>query len=293
MNTLTRCLQLLKINLDDRIRKTAFELIEKSHDQTRTMKTQHGKWIIALNAIAGSCLLNQHVFSQSEIYDFLTVAVTTSIERRTRAIDEIIFRMYRDIMANYESSENKLKVAYPKIIVDVIAILAKGIDTRGKKIPLHNTEDYYQMRKVDVIGTSPSSVITDLSISTITSTTAASTSATATSIKNLERDEKREEPIPIEYKEQQYPNKEEEAELIESLTKITDRSKKDIQASIAKLQRRDIERIKDLCKNYNKLQKYSKLITDNHEVRKGQTMVLATTGVPEKISRLHLTDSGI
>jgi hypothetical protein len=60
-------------------------------------------------------------------------------------------------------------------------------------------------------------------------------------------------------------------ELVESLNKITDRSKKDIQASIAKLQRRDIERIKDLCKNYNKLQKYSKLITDTDDLQKFKT----------------------
>jgi exonuclease VII large subunit len=129
------------------------------------------------------------------------------------------------------------------------------------------------MRKVDVIGTSPSSVIADVSIPT--TTTAASTSATAAGIRNIKRDEKREELISTDYKEQQqYPNKEdekEEAELVESLNKITDRSKKDIQASIAKLERRDIERIKDLCKNYNKLQKYSKLITDTDNLQKFRT----------------------
>ena len=277
---LTRCLQLLKINYNDnQIGKTAFKLIEIAvHEQT-TKKTYVGQWIIALNVIAGSCILNQRIFSQSEIYDFLTVAVTTSIQRRTKTIDEIIFRIYRDIMANYESSDNKLKVAYPKIIVDVIAILTKGVDTSGKKIPLHNVEDYYQMRKVDVIGTSPSSVIADVSIptapTTTATTTAASTSATAASIKNIKKDGKREEPVSTDYKEeQQYPNKEDEeevAELVESLNKITDRSKKDIQASIAKLQRRDVERIKDLCKNYNKLQKYSKLITDADNLQKFRT----------------------
>jgi hypothetical protein len=128
------------------------------------------------------------------------------------------------------------------------------------------------MRKSDV-GTSSSSVIADVSISTTPA--AASTSATAASIRNIERDEKREEPVSIEYKEQQqYPSKEdeeEEAELVESLNKITDRSKKDIQASIAKLDRRDIERIKDLCKNYNKLQKYSKLITLDGDQQKFKT----------------------
>jgi hypothetical protein len=185
-------------------------------------------------------------------------------------------------MVNYESSDSKLKVAYPKIIVDVIAILTKGVDTSGKKIPPHNIENYYQMRKVDVIGTSPSSVIADVSIPTTITTTAVSTSATAASIRNIERDGKREEPVSIEYKEQQqYPNKEdeeEEAELVESLTKITDRSKKDIHASISKMQRRDIERIKDLCKNYNKLQKYSKLITDADNLEKFKTALENETG---------------
>ena len=269
---LTRCLQLLKIDNDNQISKTATKLIEKAISEQTAKKIHVGEWITTLNAIAGSCLLNQRVFSQSETYDFLTVAVTTSMEGRTKAIDEIIFRIYRDIMANYESSDSKLKKAYPKIIVDVIAILTKGVDVSGKRISIHNVESYYQMRKSD-IGTSPSSVIADVSIPTTPA--AASTSATAASIRNIERDGKKEEPVSIEYKEQQqYPSKEdeeEEAELVESLNKITDRSKKDIQASIAKLDRRDIERIKDLCKNYNKLQKYSKLISDTDDLQKFKT----------------------
>ncbi|HEU4824779.1 MAG TPA: hypothetical protein VFS97_15260 [Nitrososphaeraceae archaeon] len=93
---LTRCLQLLNINYNDnQISTTAFKLIEKALSEQTTKKTYLGQWIIALNTIAGSCLLNQRVFSQSEIYDFLAVAVTTSIERRTKVIDEIIFRIYR------------------------------------------------------------------------------------------------------------------------------------------------------------------------------------------------------
>ena len=106
---LTRCLQLLKINHDNQISKTAFNLIEKSvSDQTK--KTQYGEWIITLNAIAGSCVLNQRILSQSEIYDFLTVAVTTNIEkRRTKAIDDVIFKIYTDIMTNYQKQILELK----------------------------------------------------------------------------------------------------------------------------------------------------------------------------------------
>ena len=98
---LTRCLQLLKINHDDQISKTAFELIEKSNDQATTIQ-QHGKWITALNSIAGSCFLNQRVLSQSGVYDFLIVAVTTSIKRRTKAIEfiEILWQTMKALITN-------------------------------------------------------------------------------------------------------------------------------------------------------------------------------------------------
>jgi hypothetical protein len=281
---LTRCLQLLKINHDDQISKTAFELIEKAIHKQIAKKPLFGQWIIALNAIAGSCILGQRVFSQSEIYDFLTVAVTTSIEGRTKAIDEIIFRIYRDIMANYESSDSKLKKAYPKIIVDVVAILAKGVDVSGRRISVHNVESYYQMRKTDV-GTSYATDVASAEVgASITNVpAAASTSATASSIKSLQRNKKREEervskpmansePISSDYKQHQELYKEDEADkLVESLNRITDRNKKDIRAAIAKLQRTDILRISDLCKNYSKLQKYSNLITDVKNQQKFKT----------------------
>jgi K+/H+ antiporter YhaU regulatory subunit KhtT len=186
------------------------------------------------------------------------VAVATSLKDKIKAVDDMIFRIYRDIMANYESSDNKLKITYPKIIVDVVAILTRGVDTRGNKIPLHNLEHYYQMRKSDAITTS--AIASQVPIST----------ATAASIKTIKSDDKR--------REESILNKDEESELVEVLNKMTDRNKKAIQESIAKLDRRDIERIKDLCKNYNKLQKYSKLITDTDNLQKFKTALENETG---------------
>ena len=239
---LTRCLQLLKLNHDDNISKTAFDLIEKS--SVNGLKSRNSNWIIPLNAIAGSCLLNQRVFSQSEVYDFLTVAVTTSLEGRTKAIDELVFRIYRDIMATYDSLDDKPKIAYPKIIVDVVAILAWGVDTSGKKTPVHNVEVYYQTRKSDVISSTPAA---------LPSETPAATAATAMSIRSIGKTPKTEnEPI----------DKVIESGLITVLTTITGRGKKDIEASLGKLDRRDFLRLTDLYKNYNKIQKYSKIVID-------------------------------
>jgi hypothetical protein len=97
------------------------------------------------------------------------------------------------------------------------------------------------------------------------------------------------EPVSSDYKEQQqlYKEDEEEDELIESLNKITDRNKKDIQAAIAKLQRIDILRISDLCKNYNKLQKYSKLITDTDDLQKFKMALQNETGKKLSDHQLH------
>lgn len=246
---LTRCLQLLKLNHVDKITKTAFDLIEKSG--TYGLKSRNGNWIIPLNAIAGSCLLNQRVISQSEVYDFLTVAVTTSLENRTKAVDELIFRIYKDIMTTYEGLNDKLKIAYPKIIVDVVSILASGVDTSGKKTPVHNVEIYYQIRKSDVISSTP-----------VIPTSTSATTATATSIRSIETEPRIQN---------DFTGKDEdeaiEPKLIAVLATITGRSKKDIEASLGKLERRDFLRMVDLYKNYSRLQKYSKIVIEGGNIQ--------------------------
>jgi hypothetical protein len=258
---LTRCLQLLKKNNDKQISKTAFKLIENDHSG----ETPYGSWIIALNAIAGSCILSQRELSQSEIYDFLTLAFTTTIQDRTKTIDDTVFRIYKDIMTRYESSDEKLKIAYPKIIVDSVAVLAKGEDASGKKIPIHNVEYYYQMRKSDAMSASVSAA----SDVPFVETAIVTTTASAASIKSIGRDMKVEEPT---------IQKDEESELIDILNRITDRSKKDIQTSIAKLEGRDVMRLKDLCKNYSKIQKYSKLIADADNLQKFKAALQSESG---------------
>ncbi|HEU4824737.1 MAG TPA: hypothetical protein VFS97_15040 [Nitrososphaeraceae archaeon] len=146
-----------------------------------------------------------------------------------------------------------MKIAYPKIIVDVVAILAKGVDASGKNIPVHNVEGYYQMRKSDAVSIS---VTAASEIPVTAATVIAKATAKAASIESIEE-------LAL--------DKAEESKLIDVLTIITGRSKNDIQVSVAKLERRDIERIKDLCKNYQRLQKYSKLITKTDNLQKFKT----------------------
>jgi hypothetical protein len=285
--TLTRSLQMLKISHhNNQISKRAFEFMEKATSEQ--IKT-YGNWILALNAISDYCLISkQHILSHSKVYDFLTIAVATNIEdekRRTKAIDDIIFRIYSDIMANYQSSNDALKIAYPKIIVDVIAILAKGIDTEGKKIAMYNIESYYQTRKVNA---SASTAV----VATTPTAAAASTSATAASIDTIKTNEEKVgelASIPLSKSKPASDNnknkhqnyfiiEDEKLDIIKSLNKITGRSKNDLEVSLSKLQRIDIIRIKDLCKNYGKLQNYSKIIHGSEQQQKFKAALEKDTG---------------
>src|SRR5215203_145031 len=78
---LTRCLQMLKISQYKDMNESSIHYIENvSQEHIKAF----GNWIICLNAIADSCLANKHTLSQSETYDFLTVAVATNIEEKIR-----------------------------------------------------------------------------------------------------------------------------------------------------------------------------------------------------------------
>jgi len=263
---LVRILQMLKISYDSQIGERAFKSIEKATiEETKT----YGYYIVALNAIADSCLDIKHILSLSDIYDFLTVAVATNIEdekrRRTEAIDGIIFRIYADIMTNYQSSDDRLKTNYPKIIVDIIAVLAKGIDTEGKKIATYNVESYYQARKLN----------TNPAVTTAMTTVTTAAAATTASIGNIKKEGEEDYHYPKDaltkskvLSRSSHSNdyhvtisKEQQKELIETLNQITDRSKKSLEASLANLQRTDIRRIRDICTNYNKLKRYCELIS--------------------------------
>lgn len=240
---LTRCLQMLKINHYKDINQSSIHYVENS-SQEQIMA--FGNWIICLNAIADSCLANKHTLSQSETYDFLTVAVATNIEekKRNKTIDDIIFRIYRDIMANYETSEHKLKLAYPKIIVDVVAILAKGLNLDSKKVALYQVEFYYQRRKETAIS----------SIVSRTITIPRSTSATAASIVTIEKKN-----------DELYINEDDKEKIIDNLNNLTGRTKKELELSLNKLQRIDIIRLWHLCGNYSKLQRYCEIIHGSEE----------------------------
>src|ERR671911_2841493 len=93
------------------------------------------------------CLNILKIENNNEIY---RNALELEQEKRISSqiiINNVIFKIYRDILENYENFSHSLKLNFPTIVVDVISIINQGIDTKGTKVSSIGTEKYYQLRK--------------------------------------------------------------------------------------------------------------------------------------------------
>jgi hypothetical protein len=226
-NVLTSCLDMLKIE-DPATRKKAVEFIGSV--PLNTVNT-YGKWITAAKAIADACAVSGRLFSQSEMCDFLTVAAKGVDSKRAGAktVNDATFHIYVDIMENYHKADERTKLHYPRIIVDTISALDKGVDTRGEAVGVYSLERYYQERKSTAPQEDPAATYA-----------AARPQGERTTTVMQE---------PPSYSD----------ELVENLMHITGRSRKDLERSLASLQAADVKKITDLSVNYKRLQKYGKL----------------------------------
>jgi hypothetical protein len=184
-----------------------------------------------------SCNDNPIFFSQSQISDFFTLATKGIDEKEisTRKMD-IIFNIFRDITQNYQNFDFALKSSYPQIIVDVMFILHRGIDSVCKKISLLGIDEYYKLRKLKASeGTiaAPAVAMHTTRITTITTTPAE---------QHLRKDRQIQQ------------------QLIQFLIQMTGRRSKELEESLAILHSSDIKKLSDLCANYNKIEKYCNLI---------------------------------
>jgi hypothetical protein len=233
MKTLIYCLNILKIKEDSEIYRNAVELAQKL-----PMESANGgnEWISVMEIISNASVTS-YIFSQSQLSDFLTLSAK-GIEDKRMSSEIIIFKIYRDIMENYDNFTDSLKSNYPRIIVDVISVINQGVDTKGIKVNIIGLERYYQSRKQQA-GMSKEGKEAP------SPTTTAAPSIMTTAAAAVHKDK-----IPLS-----------KNDLVESLAQITNRKRQELEQSLARLQDSDLKKINELCRNYNKLQHYSKLIT--------------------------------
>jgi hypothetical protein len=217
-NALNYSLRILKVNEDTEVGR---QIVRLAAERLPRNSSSDGKWLTVAKTIADICAENdRYIFSQSGLYDFLTLATRQMDEKHGKifASNDIVFKIYRDIMENYQSASSSLKANFPRIIVDMVSVLMKGRDTIGRDVGAHGIERYYETRKSEILPVKKES---------------------EKSIIALEKD----------------------YDLIESLSQITGRDRLELLESLGKLDSTDVGKLSDLCLNYSKLQKYSRLIT--------------------------------
>jgi hypothetical protein len=231
------CLDILKIDKHDDDGKTETRIKKLLHTQNIAFFSTYHKRLITLKIIADFITLTSNTLTQSQLYDFLMLSTAAVVsaegvrgsKRLQGTTNDIVFKIYGDLLENYQAASDILKLNYPGIIVDVVAVLNNGIDTSGKQVSVYGVYDYYLSRKSEPVSNNIAGV--DISI-------------------KITSDEDKDKT------ERDASNN----DLVQSLVRITGRNSKEIEESLARLNNSDIERIRNLCVNYPKIDKYCRLI---------------------------------
>lgn len=250
---LSQTLDELRIN-DSKIKQNTASLVKNLE------KTNNDEfWINIMKAIVVSCDENKYVFSNAELCDFLTIGarglddkqyesnVNSENPLMNKVVSDAIFSIYKDIMQNYDNVDDELRNYYPKLILNIISIIRRGSDISGEKVNLYGLERYYLKnksdsgnRKLDISEPIVADVQKAVNIETKKSIGIASAQPL----------------VQPGVKENVLSKK----DLVNSLSVITGRKKNELNELLTKIPEQDYKKITDLCVNYNKLQKYSKLI---------------------------------
>ena len=278
MKTLIYCLNILRTEKDSQLYRNVLERVQRvSLEFVNNRDNDSNEWISVMKIIAYaySSLKNSNndndtssnIFSQSQLSDFLTLSAKGIEEKMmsSEIINSIIFKIYRDITENYQEFTQSLKSNFPTIIVDVVSIINQGMDTKGTKVSSIGIEKYYQSRKQRV---------------TMAEEGEEKTTQTATAPAAICKDKIRLSSL-------------NSKSLVEDLSQITNRERKELEESIARLQDSDLKKISELCHNYSRLQHYSKLITKEGSQEEFKNEIQRELGVKLRSHQLGRASNSI
>ena len=245
----------------DELRITDNKIIQNTSSLVKNLQISNDDefWINIMKAIVVICDENKYLFSKAELCDFLTIGargldnkkyetkVSSENQFMNKVVSDAIFSIYKDIMENYDNVDNDLKYYYTKIILNVISIIRRGSDISGEKVNLYGLERYYLKNKHDAINKKLDISEPIVSVVQKADNAGEKKLSEVSSLQTL---------IPASVKENTLSKK----DLVNSLSVITGRKKNELNELLTRIPEQDYKKITDLCINYSKLQKYSKLI---------------------------------
>lgn len=253
-------LDVLHIKLDHKIGVLSIQSSDRISQNTYNLE------FVAMKIIGDASVKTRHIFTISEINDFLTILANNMNVRNNYEdyddayIDNIIFVIYKDLTENYSKFDDSLKLIYPRIILDVISILLNKVDTKGRKIGIYGALNYYEEKKNKYGSYYENYKRHDQgSLSATISNT--KINSKAIKIDSLDHQLKGKGTNIL------LPDNNDNT-ILDNLTEITGRNRKDLNSSLSSLSDIDLKRLKDLCNNNDRLRKYYKLAMNEKEFRK-------------------------
>ncbi len=218
-------------------------------------------YIILLKTVAYVVNTNNISLSKSEIYDLFILSYKFLINYlvqgkndqssvNLRLMDNTVFEICNDILHNYDSYEETIRVQIPNLIVDVLTILFFKSDPYGKKISIFQLKIYYESKKKRLLNkTYTYPKILENSNEVLSSITNENYNLPSMELKVRQTIDSRGRSDYCMVLED---------EIVHRLAQITERSEGDVRKSLDILPDKEKRKLNDICNNYNKILKYGK-----------------------------------
>ena len=233
-------------------------------------------YMILLKTITFVIQKNTFVLQKSDVYDFFIMSykflIDHLIKKQVNSIpftlstfDNVVFEICNDFLHTYDTFDKNMKIQFPNLLVDVLCIIFFKSDLDGKKVSLFQLKTYYESKKsslLEHVYSYPSKELqflpgksTENSREQVDSTDTVRVPSTT---KKIYTDVKRD-------KSQSYASELLNTgymtdEMVLRLAQIVQRDPDQVKKSLSVLPEKELQKLHDICNNYNKILRYGKLI---------------------------------
>ena len=243
--------------------------------------------LILLKTITITIQNQKFVLKKSDVYDFFIMSYkflvdhlikkqvnSTSIPFTLSTYDNVVFEICNDLLYDYDNFPNNVKVQFPNLLVDMLSIIFLKTDLEGKKISLFQLKSYYDSKKSSLVSgkyaypaKDPSSLsiksdrrgeeeeeeLVEALIQNSESTEDSSRSVTHYS--EAKGSDSRHFNTSTQDENKTYLTN----EIVQKIAQIVHRDPIQVKNSLSLLPSKELQKLYDICNNYNKILKYGKL----------------------------------
>ncbi|MGD9674373.1 MAG: hypothetical protein AB7U98_12950 [Candidatus Nitrosocosmicus sp.] len=234
-------------------------------------------YMILLKTITILIQNEKFVLKKNDAYDFFIMSykflVDHLIKKQTNSIpftistyDNIVLEICDDLLRNYDNFPNNVKIQFPNLLVDIMSIIFFKTDLEGKKISLFQLKSYYDSKKSLLMSQKYSYPSRDLN-SLLNLSKSPSLEQVhqdpnkiedSSSLKtnySVSKENSRQFTTPDHNEDKIYPI----GEIAYKIAQIIHRDPSQVKNSLSTLPKKELQKLYDICNNYNKILRYGKL----------------------------------